>query len=171
MGGMPDIILKGPFFRRLDEAAPGASPDDRAKTLQRLKDGDRLESILMDRGLLQGDAERGHIVAFLNRWPNTAEVVRKTFIEAVELLVKHYDRQAGRTVPLDTYWICGVEKVQGVVSEGRDPVTGKATHVTMILMTPPPPMGHGVGEDPRMKIVLEENGRIAARRVQEGPFP
>ncbi|HYC23594.1 MAG TPA: hypothetical protein VEI94_12855 [Candidatus Bathyarchaeia archaeon] len=192
MGGMPDLIIKTPFLRMLDQASRWENlPYNRI--IADLRSGENLVDLAKRYGLrIDPDEERHIRVDWLNEtgqgwWQSpypqpVAELVRAAMIKLTELA-----RDTGR--PVDSYWICyppdgDAEEYggQGGASQ-EDPSQEQPVEIdiavsdkqlTLLLQTPDP--RYEVAEyedDPTVWVTRVVDGCVKTRpnRVPKGQGP
>jgi hypothetical protein len=167
MAGMPDIIAKPSFLKRLDALLdPTSAAYDPAAFLVDLQSTKKLAKIARGRGVAATQVEEDHLAdhwfsqaaAAWWSWVGHKErIVRKGLIKAVQ-------RSRKTAKPLDSYWVCS-----GLWSNVFQVSICESAHqITLTLHTPVPPyVQPGTIDMPRMWLSLEEGGTVKVRRVRD----
>jgi len=168
MAGMPDIIAKPSFLKRIDALLDPANPAyDPPVFLADLQSGTKLSTLARNHGIAATQAEEDHLA---NHWFSQASGGWWTWIAKKERIVRRGLIKAvqrgriGSGKPVDSYWVCsGVWSNVFQVS-----ICESDSQVTLTLHTPVPPyVQPGTADEPRMWLSLEENGVVTVRRVRD----
>ncbi len=150
MGGMPDVILKPTFLRRLDEVAHDmnhiANEQDRYKAFAAAltelyllagKSKQEFIRVARDNGLVRTPDEEAHLADdWLGEewWKDSKipiavrqEVLRKGFIKACEQV-------RDLRLDLDSYWVCAGPRKESAVFQSS--VSKSSQQLTLMLHTP-----------------------------------
>jgi len=177
MGGMPDLIIKTPFLRMLDQASRWENlPYNRI--IADLRSGGNLVDLAKRYGLrIDPDEERHIRVDWLNEtgqgwWQSpkpqpVAELIRSAMIKLTELA-----RDTGK--PVDSYWICyppdsDAEEYGGAGGANQDDssqdqpieidIAVSDKQLTLLLQTP----------DPRYEVPeYEDDATVWVTRLVDG---